>query len=165
MPVTDSTVPDRNQETRSGFHGLAFISLNQVFEEVIKKLQSIYTGITVVSRCETLPMIRGNRDDVVILIENLFLPIFRSHGITSTLFLHVNCDVLKTELLDGLEKEFRKYQVRIHTNITTDENWKSLHAPQLANCQQILLFHKANFVVNSINHTGCLYSITWPGKL
>jgi hypothetical protein len=98
-------------------------------------------------------------DDLLNMILNQSLP-------PSKQFLYVDCEEEVTDVIDmSLSEGMKRHIIKFHTNITTHDNWKLLNSKVLMNCKQILSRHSGNLVVNDISSTGCLFSVSLPGKI
>lgn len=160
MSVTDSAVPNREYDL-SSVNAASMLSLNELFKESMKKVQSRTGQANVIFRCEQLPLIQGDREGLIRVFDALTNAIMSALPADSKLFLYVDC---AEDRSDEEGQEGKRYQIRFHTNITTSDQWRALNQSSFALCQRILSDHNATFVVNNINNTGCLFSITVPGK-
>jgi hypothetical protein len=122
--------------------------------------------LQLIVRCEALPKIQGNFNEMLKLFDHLLSMILSHHQKTSRLFLYVDCEEESNDVIDmSLEEGFKRYTIKFHTNITTQGNWKLLNNQALVSCQQILSNHSGNLAVNEISKTGCLFSVLLPGKI
>jgi len=165
MSAFDSAFPNREYNTLSKKHPAGLLSLNDILKESLKKAQAQAENVQLIVRCELLPLIKAGQEDMTRLFDYLLSTIL-NHAGNSRLFLHVDCDKDSDELMDlTLEKGFQRYTIKFYTNITTHDNWKLINNQALINCGQILSRHNGFFFVNDIRSTGCLFSISLPGKL
>lgn len=167
MSILDSTFPNRKYNTlekKHLHHGL--LSLNEVLQQSLRKAQALVDKAQLIVRCETLPRVNADYDEMVKLFDDVLGMILNHPPNTSRLFLYIDCvedsnDVIDMTLGDGL----KRYVIRFHTNITTHDNWKLVNSQQLINCRQLLSRHNGNLAVNDISSTGCLFSVSLPGKI
>jgi len=166
MPILDSTFPDGNYNTLQKKYSGGLLDLNSVLNESLKKAQSQVDHLQLIVRCETLPQIKADHDEMVKLFDGLLGMILNHPPQTSRLFLYVDCEENVTDVIDmTLEKGFRQYIIKFHTNVTTHDNWKLVNSQALINCRQILSKHNATLAVNEISKTGCLFSVLLQGKI
>lgn len=166
MTILDSTFPNGSHKTLEKNFLPGLLSLNEMLQESLKKAQTQVDKAQLIVRCESLPFIQADHDEMVRLLDDLIGMILNQPPNTSRLFLYVDCEETDTDLIDMTIKEgFKKYLIKFHTNITTHENWKLVNSQALMNCRQILSRHNGNLVVNDVSSTGCLFSVSLPGKL
>ncbi len=159
--TVNSPIPERDFSTLGIKQVYAFVSLNEILKECLKKAQARVDNLQMIIRCEHLPKVLASRDEMMQLFEDLLAVILnhRQLGATS-LFLYVDCE----EDDVGLEPH-KRYCIKFHTNITTDEDWKLSSMQILSNCRQILSKYNGTLAVNDISSAGCLFSLSLPGKI
>jgi len=160
MSVTDSTLSSQGHDIAPHVHLVTLLPLNDLFKESMRQAQVRCGTANVVLRCEPLPFVRGNREEMIQLFDALTNSIFSARPTGSKFFLHVDCTQVDEPADDG----FRQVQIRFHTNITSDAAWRKTNEGALANCTRILTLHGAVFAVREVKDNGCLFSITIPGK-
>jgi hypothetical protein len=158
MIVTDSPIPERRIEIKN-FHPVTMLSLNEIFRE---SMQGAYAYPDIIVRCETLPQIKGNRQEILNLFRMLTKMITSNRPAGPRLFLYVDCSEEIREA--GQEQDFKNYQVRFYTNITAADEWRIANSAALSDCERIVANHKGKFQVNNIYNTGCLFTISLAGK-
>lgn len=165
MSVSDSTFPNKNID--AVFHKASVnnpFSLNQVFKESLKKAQARADDLQMIVRCQNLPQIKGNPAEMVQLFDMLLAMILNNPPQNSKLYLYVDCEEDDIDTIDSRFEGAKQYLIKFYTNITTHDHWKVLNSQSLINCKQILSGHHGNLVVNNISSTGCLFTISLPGK-
>ncbi len=166
MPIINSTFPNRNDNTLQKKQNTGLLSLNDVLKESLRKAQSQVENLQLIIRCESLPDIKADYSEMLQLFDELLNMILNYPPKTSRLFLYVDCEEETTDVIDmTLDAESKRYTIKFNTNITTHENWKLMNTQSLINCRQILSRHNGNLVVNDISSTGCLFSLSLPGKM
>jgi light-regulated signal transduction histidine kinase (bacteriophytochrome) len=166
MSILDSTFPNGNYNTLQKKYPEDLLDLNMVLKECLKKAQAGVDDLQLIIRCESLPRIRAVYDEMVKLFENLLGTILNHAPETSRLFLYVDCEEDSNDVIDmTLEEGFKRYTIKFHTNVTTNDSWKLVNSQALINCRQILSNHNGNLAVNEISKTGCLFSVSLPGKI
>jgi len=165
MSILDSTFPNRSYKTLEKNFLPGLLSLNAILQESLKKAQTQVDKAQLIVRCESLPAIKADHDEIVQLFDDLIGMILNQPPNTTRLFLYVDCEEENRDFIDMTLKEgFKSYLIKFHTNITTHEHWKLVNSQTLINCRQILSRHNGNLVVNDVSSTGCLFSVSLPGK-
>ena len=165
MSVSDSTFPNKNMDAVFQKASVtSVLSLNQVFKESIKKAEAQADDLQMIVRCQNLPQIKGNYSEIVQLFDMLLAMILNNPPQHSKLYLYVDCEEDNVDMIDSHFEGAKQYLVKFYTNITTHDHWKVLNSQSLINCKQILSNLHGNLVVNNISSTGCLFTISLPGK-
>lgn len=167
MSIINSTL-DHQKNTVSDADPLlkTMLDLNDVFKDSIKEYQSGSSKNSIIIRCETLPVIEAVKNQMIQLFNDLISMIMNFPPAGSRLFLYVDCEEVKPEKLNGsANMNLREFTIKFHTNISTNDIWKKENEKLLVSCEQLVLSHKGSFGVKNINNTGCLFSLTFPGKL
>lgn len=166
MSILDSTFPHRNYNTLEKKHPTVLLSLNDILQESLKKAQVQVDKVKLIVRCETLPQMKADREEMVNLFDNLLAMILNHPANAARLFLYIDNEEDNSDVIDmTLEEGFKRYFIKFHTNITTQESWKLVNSERLITCRQILSRHNGNLAVNDISSTGCLFSVLLPGKI
>jgi hypothetical protein len=167
MPVFDSTFPNRNYKTlEKSVLPTGLLSLNGILQESLKKAQAQVDKAQLIVRCESLPTVQADHSEMVKLFDDLIAMILNQPPNTTRLFLYIDCEQDNSDIIDmTLQPGFKKHLIKFHTNITTHEHWKIQNNDTLINCKQILSRHNGNLVVNDVSSTGCLFSVSLPGKI
>lgn len=165
MPPTESIIPDQGQDRTIPVKYTNLLSLNDLFRESMKLVQLQYGQLNTITRCDGLPTIRGEKEEIMQLFEMIISMIFLSPHSGPRLFLHVDCveEPSKKEILQNRDG-WKIFNIRFNTNIVADQAWLQKNENDLARCNRIVSSHNAIFVINHINHKGCLCSIAVPGK-
>lgn len=162
MSITDRNFSGRTYDIKN-FYPLTMLSLNEIFKESMRKLVAENFKQKITVRCENLPAIRGNKEDVLFLVEQL-LKIIVSHNTAKELYLFIDCaEVNETQSLH-IPEGFKTYCIKFRTNISQTKNLEEQHEKALDKCRKIISDHNAIFLVNSSNQNGCIFSMTLPGK-
>jgi hypothetical protein len=161
MSITDSALPKMdNNDIKQPYH-LETVSLNEIFKECMKEVQSQFE-VNIIVRCQSLPDIQGNKQELSCLFHTLMTMIVGHSNASSRLFLYVDCEEEIFSGSDSLETN-KNFIIRFHSNISITEDWEKLNEEALEKCNNILSYHNGNFKVNL--NSGCLFSLTFPGKL
>jgi hypothetical protein len=166
MSILDSMLPDESYNTLQKKYPDGLLSLNAVLKESLKKAQSKIDNLQLIVRCESLPQIKADHEEMADLFDDLLGMILNHDLSSSRLFLYVDCEENSGDLIDmTLEEGFKRYTIKFHTNVTTHDNWKLVNSQALVNCKRILFKHNGNLAVNEISKTGCLFSVSLQGKI
>jgi len=166
MSILDSTFPNRKYNTLQKKSPDNLLLLNHVLKESLKKAQAQVDHLQLIVRCETLPQIKADHNEMIKLFDGLLSIILNSSPQSSRLFLYVDCEDVADDVVDmNWGEGFKRYIIKFHTNVSTHGNWKLVNSQALINCRQILSSHNGTLVVNEINSTGCLFSFSLPGKI
>jgi len=165
MTVLNSEFPKGNYNTLEKKYLPVLLPLNEVLNESLKKAQAEVDNLQLIIRCESLPQIKADRDEMVKLFDHLLNMILNHPPQTSRLFLYVDCEEEANDIIDmTVEEGYKRYAIKFHANVTTHDNWKLVNSQALINCRQILSNHNGTLAVNEISSTGCLFSVSLPGK-
>lgn len=166
MSILDSTFPDRQSKTLEKSFPPDLLSLNEILQVSLKKAQVLVDKAQLVIRCENLPLIQADYNEMVRLFDDLISTILIQSPNTTRLFLYVDYEEDNSDIIDmTIKPGFKRYIIKFHTNITTHEHWKIANSQTLSNCKQILSRHSGNLAVHDISSTGCLFSLLLPGKI
>ena len=161
MSSTDFAFPGNDTGFVIQRAGFTTISLNQLFKAALKKIQDASQRAEIIVRCESLPDVEGNSQQLSLFFETLLGLILEPSMNTGKLFIYLHCEEDKRYLPGNNSKT---YHIRFHTNLGCDQSWKERTEKSVMLCRQILTDHGGSFMVNNINNTGCLFSIILPGK-
>ena len=144
------------------------VNLNQVFQSVMRKHVSEEKRTLSIVRSDQLPFVCGNEQQLMRVFDALVLMIISHPPPNSKLFLYIGCEAEKKDpdVIDlRLPKEYQMYDLRFHTNITTNEQWQLIHQDKLSECAVLAEQNKGRFSFHSIANTGCIFSLSLPGKI
>jgi len=166
MSIPDSTFPEGDHKILQRKHIAGPLSLNEVLQESLRKAQMQVEKVKLIVRCETLPFVIAEHDDMVKLFDELLGMILNHPPDAARLFLYIHCEEDNSDIIDmTLDEGLKRYCIKFHTNITTHNNWRLVNSQGLINCRQILSRYNGNLAVNDIGNTGCLFSVLLPGKI
>lgn len=134
------------------------VSLNQLFNETMKKFQLKNEKANIIVRCESLPEIESNEKELSNLLDAMLNVIFMNSQQASKLFLHVHCSEVEND-------KGKEYEIRFHTNVSTTAQWREDNKDILSFCKETAIGLRGNLAVNHVENTGCLFLLTLPGKL
>jgi signal transduction histidine kinase len=139
--------------------------LNEVIQQSLHRFQSGIRNQNVIVRYENLPIIEADKKAVIKVFDNLVQMILNHPPGGSKLYLYVDCEEESRAQDSETHYVSKRYFIRFHTNITTNEEWKAEYQRVLEECTELLNQFDAGFTVNEIKNTGCLFSISLSGKL
>jgi hypothetical protein len=128
----------------------------------------IVEGKNFILRSEKLPHVKGEKATFHHLFGEVISMIINHPPPKSKLFLYITCKetIPDAEVIDmQLANDVKLFQIDFHTNITSDEHWTDLYKAKLAECSVLLRQHGSSFSFFPICNTGCLFSISLPGKI
>jgi hypothetical protein len=166
MPILDSKFQERNYTTLEKQYLPGFLSLNEILQVSLKKAQVQVDKAKLIVRCETLPTIKADRDEMVKLFDGLLGMILNSGPENSRLFLYIDCEEDSSDVVDmTIDPSLKRYFIKFHTNVIAHDKWKLVNSEALIACRQLLSKHSGNLAVNDISNSGCLFSVWLPGKI
>lgn len=159
--TVNSLIPEGDFSTLGIKQFYAFVSLNEILKECLKKAQARVDNLQLIVRCENLPKVLATREEMMQLFDDMLAVILNHRQLAArSLFLYVDC-----EEDDAGMGPHKQYCIKFHTNITTDEHWKLGSMQTLSNCRKILSKYNGTLAVNDISSAGCLFSLSLPGKI
>jgi hypothetical protein len=165
MSVTRQQLSNKTYDQKN-FYPLTMLSLNDIFRESMRKMQQLFPRVHIIVRCESLPVIKGNQQDISQAFEEMIELIFLSSDTISQLFLYIDCEDEEHLSEHAIRYEgFKNYTIKFRTNIFPNGNWEEANKELLARCRLVFSLHNAKFQVNTLNHTGFLFLISVPGKI
>jgi hypothetical protein len=143
------------------------VNLTEIFQIALQKHLSVSDRNSIISRLDKLPVVNGNKEQLLLLCNNIITMINRPVQGNSKLFLYIRCEEQQDKEIMDLRADngFKMYSICLFTNMSTDENWMLLHKEKLEECALLVQKNKGSFQYNLITDSGCLFSLTFPGKL
>lgn len=144
------------------------VNLNEIFQSGMQKHVSGEKKTLSIVRSDKLPVVNGQREQFVQLLNMMIEMIVSYPPAISKLFLYVKCEVVAqdpeiTDLRPAGDQQM--YTLCFYTNITTDDRWKLICKERLAECSVIAAQNRGSFSFFPICNTGCIFSLTLPGKI
>jgi hypothetical protein len=142
-----------------------YIDLNEILLSAVQKYSEEMKNL--IFRYDKLPVAYGSKNQFTQLVDALVCMIINHPPSNSKLFLYIKSEeqVNDSEVIDlRLHEGMKWYKIDFYTNIHTDEEWKKIYTEKLAECS--LISQNGNdFSFFPISNTGCLFSVTLPGKI
>lgn len=136
------------------------VNLTDLLKEALQKKTKAIKNLDTNIRCESLPTIKGEKAQLSRLFDILTEAIFKNQPKGSKLFLYVDC----IQERDASVKKGIKYLIKFLTNVKIGKNWKELNADLLMESNQIISANNGVFSINTVDNSGCLFTICFPGK-
>ena len=141
--------------------------LNEILQSVLDKY-SVEQQNNFICRFDKLPLVYGDREHYICLFDALISMIISHPPHNSKLFLYVRCAEAKedNEIIDLRPIAGTILcKIDIYSNITTDKNWEVVYQNKLTECALQATKNSGSFSFSPISNTGCLFSVTLPGKI
>ena len=165
MTFTEPVYPKKDLDIINPSPGPSMLSLNDIFKESLKKAQAGADSLHTIIRCENLPQVIGDQQEIAQLFDQLLLMIFKHQPAASKLFLYIDCAEYNEEQEDPfLTHGTKRYLIKFNTNVATSKSWHVINDNTIAICKRILSNLNGNLVVNNVSSSGCLFAVTLPGK-
>lgn len=159
--ISDSLIPPQNSP------GIALpVDLNEILQAVCNRY-IIEQGKDFILRFENLPLVQGSEQVFQKLFDSIASMVLNHPPYRSKLFLYVTCkEEMEGDVMDlRLAGDIRLYKIDFYTNITTDEKWIEQYSSTINECDLIARQSSGSFSFFPICNTGCLFSISLPGKI
>jgi hypothetical protein len=142
------------------------VDLNEIVQTICNRYTT--TGKSFILRSDRLPHVNANKEALILLFSELISAIINHPPQNSKLFLYITCrgQPQDADVMDlRLAGNFKMYLIDLHTNITSDELWMNLYKNKLEECSVMTQRIGGSFSFFPICNTGCLFSISLPGKI
>lgn len=159
MPKIHSVPPTPERTSREAERKL--VNTNSVFKKALAQFsKDVRKGIAL--RCDELPDVQGTEADFEAVFSLLLQTILQRRKNVTRLFLHVHCtsEDIDTEKASGL----KQFSLQFNTNISPCADWRQQNEQQLTNVAAILQRNGGRLLVNQLKTTGCIFSVSLPGK-
>lgn len=137
--------------------------------EIVQKICTRYTsdGKNFILRADKLPHVNCSQEVFTHLFGELVSMIVNHPPQNSKLFLYITCKEQSqdAEVMDLQLGGETMYVIDFHTNITSDKQWTNLYKSKLDECSVLIQQNGGDFTFFPICNTGCLFSISLPGKI
>lgn len=135
------------------------INLNELISAVLLPYQKRGRNHDLAVRCDSLPLTFGDPAALEHVLSELVRLILK-HPVSGRKFLHIFCEEDKS-----VSNQPDRFILQFHANLIIDEQWKQLHMESILALQAILEKTNSRLIVHEIFTTGCVFSISLPGKL
>lgn len=135
--------------------------LNTILGSVLHNLDHSQSSVI---RCDELPTVEGNVEELTKAFQYILDFILSDPPERTTLFLHIKCEIARTDYIDlSVKAAHKRYKVSFHTNSGADG--EDFPEQQKNYCMSCLADLKGQFNVNTEPGTGWLFTLEVPGKL
>jgi hypothetical protein len=139
-----------------------FVNTNAVLRKAIQQLPPAVRQ-QVILRCDELAQLQIAED----VLEKAFvqlLAMIAGEKADSKLFLHITCQREKVQEQQAKQGPGGRFIIQFHTNLTPPAAWLQAAEQRTSSVAELLLPYGGSLVVNQLKNSGCVFSITLPGK-
>lgn len=166
LSITNPTETERSATTEIQLPAAdETVALDDILKQVFKEEKIGLQHLQAIVRCDALPQVAGSASQLTSLIRCIIKMILNHPPDGTKLFLYVKCSKARVEDEQVKALGFSTYEINFHTNIRGDEHWQRQYAGELAACHDICQGFAGSLVVHPITNTGCLFTVTLPGKI
>ncbi|MDQ6609630.1 MAG: hypothetical protein M3Y85_07400 [Bacteroidota bacterium] len=152
---------------RSSFAGSStgFCNTNLVLQKAVFNLDAGLKN-SLFLRCDELPFVQCEEGIIKKTITQVLQLIADKKDGQTKLYLHVNAIAEPEEQsTNSKQKNLTRYKLRFHTNITLTKEWLKMAEQKLTNINALLLPYDGNLSVTQLKNSGCIFTMSVPGKL
>jgi hypothetical protein len=154
------SVPPTPEQIKSAAER-CLVNTNAVLQKALQRLTAEQRN-TIALRCDDLPVVQGTEEDFETVFSSLLQTILQRKENVSKLFLHIHCTA--EDFAADAPTELKQYSIQFNTNIAPCAEWLQQHEQQLAHVAAILQKNGGLLLVNQLKNTGCIFSVSLPGK-
>lgn len=137
------------------------INTNVVLQRVLQGLDAGDRN-KIVLRCDDLPMAAGDEESFEVLFSGLLQMILQKKNEVHTLFLHISCATEEQTQLTRSGSDL--FTIQFNTNIIPCTAWFDRNKEQLDELGAMVAKHRGRLVVNKLQSSGYIFSVSLPGK-
>ena len=142
------------------------VDLNKIVKTVLEANKQQLQQLSAILRCDHLPFVQADMHTLGELFTSLFKVMIDHPPSANNLFIYLKCKQVKDENLTlGFRDDFTLYNISFHTNIKHGAQWQQLYETKLEECALICERLRGSFENHSKSNSGCIFSLTLPGKL
>jgi light-regulated signal transduction histidine kinase (bacteriophytochrome) len=143
------------------------MDLNEVIGVIMKRFQSSLGKNKVIARCEMLPVVEANKQQMTKAFDNLINIILSSSASGANLFLSINCNEESSLIKLNIDSKsnYKNYIISFYTNIQANKEWECSNLQRITECKHLIESNSGSFSMNYKINSGCSFYITLPGKL
>lgn len=162
MSDVKSAPPSPESKKKNDITGSRQVYINTALQKALLQLQTEERS-KVILRCDDLPIIPGAEEDFEKIFFVLLHLIFHKKNDVPQLFLHIHC--LQEENSSLAANEEKWFTIQFKTNITPDVEWLETNNHRINEVAAILQKNKGTLVVSQLKSSGCIFSVSLPGKI
>lgn len=141
--------------------GLA--DLNEIIHNNLVAARQKVDELRAIVRSDALPLVKGDASRLSRLFGGMINSILDHPPTGTKLFIYIRCEKDRGNV-PANEEGLQPYSICIFTNIKTGADWMQLHAPRIQEAAAYMNTISGSLACHAINCTGCLYTVTLPGK-
>lgn len=142
----------------------ASVRLNDVFQRILPGYQQQINKGNIIIRCEAMPVVEANEQELYKLFENVFFILFDNDTFNTRHFLHIDCLRQKDNGILDLTTN-RVFEIQFNSNRNYDSVWTEANRARLDECYKILDRYNGKLILNPLRSNGCSFIVSLPGKL
>ena len=164
MSVHDSQRLNQKQSVPPAvcFSPAKLVDSNFLLQKAIQKL-SPEVRSEVVLRCDELVQLQCSEESSEKVFSQLLQLIAKAKPVDRKLFLHITCF---PESKEGKTIAFglKRYIIQFHTNISLHSEGTQEAEKEINTIASLLVPYGGSLQVNQLKNSGCVFSISLPGK-
>ena len=141
--------------------GRRLVNTNAVLQRTLQRLNAEERN-TIALRCDELPVLEGSEEDFEAVFSGLLQLILQEKENVATLFLYIHCTT--EEIHSQSQQGLKQISIQFNTNITPCADWLHQSDQQFKEVAGILQKHGGNLLLNQLKNSGCIFSVSLPGK-
>jgi hypothetical protein len=145
------------------FSPLTLVDANTVLCKVIQKLSPRFKN-DVVLRCDELAQLQGSEQNIENAFSQLLQLIEEEKPLDKKLFLHITSFIDRSNDKSTIGQGLQRYIIQFHTNISLHAAWMQEAEYRINGIASLLLPFDGSLQVNQLKNSGCVFSISLPGK-
>ena len=138
------------------------VDTNLLLKEAIQKLSPEIRG-EVVLRCDELVQLQCSYDCCEKTFTFLLQLVAKAKPVDKKLFLHITC-FPQSKDNETIGLGLKRYIIQFHTNISLHAEGLPEMEKQISKIASLLVPHGGSLQVNQLKNSGCVFSISLPGK-
>ena len=141
--------------------GRRLVNTNAVLQKVLQRLNPEDRS-KIALRCDDLPVLEGTEEDFEKVFSGLLQLILKNKPNGAKLFLHIHCT--EEEIDPQTPKGLKQFSIQFNTNIIPCADWLQKRDQQFNEVAGIVQKNRGSLLLNQLKNSGCLFSVSLPGK-
>ena len=139
------------------------VDANKVLRNAIQKLSPEFRN-EVVLRFDELAQLQVSEESMEQAFFKLLQLFVNEKPSDKKLFLHITCFHDSKAVTKTIGRGLQRYIIQFHTNISLHAAWMQEAEKNINNIATLLLPFNGSLQVNQLKNSGCVFSISLPGK-
>ena len=156
LPPVSSTQESTQDKAAQGL-----VNTNAALQKALQQLP-VRERSEMILRCDDLPLVNGTEATYEKAFCILLQLILGEKKKLPAVFLHIHCTA--EEIDSSRPTELKQFSIQFNTNIAATANWLKQHEQEITDAKTLLQQNGAALLVNQLKFTGCIFSISLPGK-